>query len=326
MANSKQLQNANKFNNILDSTLGVATQFINPGKKGLEGASGVAEVAADGVTENVTDTVGQLGDSMPIGNWADIDTENMPEMPENMATGGRMYAGGGYMNNRGRMMRNAGYLGFGDGPGEENEIDVNVDQTDINRDYSFKETPLEFASKYAAPVANLVDGFTSKYDPKYEPEYTPLTAPKLDYTESVNSIRRNANKVKNSFNKVGKNPSNLLALSQQTNALEAKAMEQVNVINAKLEFDAGKLNNVQKQKLDKTKKQLLLGFDEATRKSKQAAAEQFADIARTDQANRLAQSYASMGAEDIGKVEYATLVDQLGEFLKKRKKEKKGKN
>ena len=263
---------------------------------------------------------------MPIGNWADIDTGNMPEMPENMATGGRMYAGGGYMNNRGRMMRNAGYLGFGDGPGEENEIDVNVDQTDINRDYSFKETPLEFASKYAAPVANLVDGFTSKYDPKYEPEYTPLTAPKLDYTESVNSIRRNANKVKNSFNKVGKNPSNLLALSQQTNALEAKAMEQVNVINAKLEFDAGKLNNVQKQKLEKTKKELLLGFDEATRKSKQAAAKQFADIARTDQANRLAQSYASMGAEDIGKVEYATLVDQLGEFLKKRKKEKKGKN
>jgi len=374
----KSLQNAETFANVWDKTAGMASKFINPGEEGLEGASDVADFAPDGVTENVTNTVGQLGDSIPIGNWADIDTENMPEMPENMATGGRMYAGGGYMgansyknggglwaniqakkermgsnyrpaqpgnpdrptakaiaasqdmggyiNNGGRMMRNAGYLNFADSPVGENEIDVNVDQTDINRDYSFKETPFEFASKYAAPVANLVDGFTSKYDPKYEPEYTPLTAPKLDYTESVNSIRRNANKVKNSFNKVGKNPSNLLALSQQTNALEAKAMEQVNVINAKLEFDAGKLNNVQKQKLEKTKKELLLGFDEATRKSKQAAAKQFADIARTDQANRLAQSYASMGAENIGKVEYATLVDQLGEFLKKRKKEKKGKN
>jgi hypothetical protein len=100
MANSKQLQNAKKFNNVLDSTLGVATQFINPGEEGLEGASDVADFAPDGVTENVTNTVGQLGDSIPIGNWADIDTENMPEMPENMATGGRMYAGGGYMGPR----------------------------------------------------------------------------------------------------------------------------------------------------------------------------------------------------------------------------------
>lgn len=100
MVNSKQLQNANKFNNILDSTVGLATQFIKPGEKELEGASDIADFAPDGVTENVTNTVGQLGDSVPIGNWSDIDTENMPEMPQNMANGGRMYAGGGYIGTR----------------------------------------------------------------------------------------------------------------------------------------------------------------------------------------------------------------------------------
>ncbi len=205
---------------------------------------------------------------------------------------------------------------------DDNEVDVEVDQKDINRDFSFKESPGQFAAKMAAPMMNLYSGLFDKYDPRFEPEFQKIEAPKLNYTESVNSIRRNAAKIKKSFNKVGSNPGNLLAVSQQTNSLEAQTIQQIDVINAKLEFEAGKLNNSQKQRLEKTKKELQLGFEEAKRKSLQEAAKQFQEIATTNQANELAQQYAAMGAENIGKVEYKTLVEQLGELLKKRKENK----
>lgn len=205
---------------------------------------------------------------------------------------------------------------------DDNEVDVDVDQTDVNRDYTFKESPGQFAAKMAAPMMNLYSGLFDKYDPKFELEFQKTTAPKLDYTESINSIRRNAAKTKRAFKKVGSNPSNMLALSQQTNSLEAQAIQQIDVINAKLEFEAEKLNNAQKQRLEKTKKELQLGFEEAKRKSLQAAAKQFQDIATTNQANELAQQYAAMGAENVGKVEYQTLVEQLGDLLKKRKEKK----
>jgi hypothetical protein len=205
---------------------------------------------------------------------------------------------------------------------DDNEVDVDVDQTDVNRDYSFKESPGQFAAKMAAPMMNLYSGLFDKYDPRFEPEFQKIEAPKLNYTESINSIRRNAAKIKKSFNKVGSNPGNLLAISQQTNSLEAQTIQQIDVINAKLEFEAGKLNNSQKQRLEKTKKELELGFAEAKRKSLQESAKQFQEIATTNQANELAQQYAAMGAENIGKVEYKTLVEQLGELLKKRKENK----
>ena len=205
---------------------------------------------------------------------------------------------------------------------DDNEVDVEVDQKDINRDFSFKESPGQFAAKMAAPMMNLYSGLFDKYDPRFEPEFQKIEAPKLNYTENINSIRRNAAKIKKSFNKVGSNPGNLLAISQQTNSLEAQTIQQIDVINAKLEFEAGKLNNSQKQRLEKTKKELQLGFEEAKRKSLQAAAKQFQEIATTNQANELAQQYAAMGAENIGKVEYKTLVEQLGELLKKRKENK----
>lgn len=205
---------------------------------------------------------------------------------------------------------------------DDNEVDVDVDQTDVNRDFTFKESPGQFAAKMTAPMMNLYSGLFDKYDPRFEPEFQKIDAPKLDYTESINSIRRNAAKTKRSFKKVGSNPSNMLALSQQTNSLEAQTIQQIDVINAKLEFEADKLNNAQKQRLEKTKKELQLGFEEAKRKSLQAAAEQFQQIATTNQANELAQQYAAMGAENVGKVEYQTLVKQLGDLLKKRKEKK----
>ena len=205
---------------------------------------------------------------------------------------------------------------------DDNEVDVDVDQTDVNRDFTFKESPGQFAAKMAAPMMNLYSGLFDKYDPRFEPEFQKIDAPKLDYTESINSIRRNAAKTKRSFKKVGSNPSNMLALSQQTNSLEAQTIQQIDVINAKLEFEADKLNNAQKQRLEKTKKELQLGFEEAKRKSLQEAAKQFQQIATTNQANELAQQYAAMGAENVGKVEYQTLVKQLSDLLKKRKEKK----
>ncbi len=206
---------------------------------------------------------------------------------------------------------------------DDNEVDVDVDQKDINRDFTFKETPGQFAAKMAAPMMNLYSGLFDKYDPRFEPEFQEIETPKLDYSESVNSIRRNAAKIKRSFNKVGSNPGNLLAVSQQTNSLEAQTIQQIDVINAKLEFEGEKLNNAQKQKLEKIKKELQLGFEEAKRKSLQAAAEQFQQIATTNQANELALKYAAMGAEDIAEPDYKTLVQQLGDLLKKRKENKK---
>lgn len=47
MAESKQLQNANKFNKVLDSTLGVATQFINPGEDAGKNAGEVMDTFDD---------------------------------------------------------------------------------------------------------------------------------------------------------------------------------------------------------------------------------------------------------------------------------------
>jgi len=208
---------------------------------------------------------------------------------------------------------------------DDNEVDVNVNQKDINRDYTFKETPGQFLAKMSAPMMNLYSGIFDKYSSEFEPEYKPVEAPKLDYTESINAIRRSTAGLKRDLKKYSRNPGNLLQASQRGAQLEAQAIQQIDTINAKLEFEADKLNNSQIQRLEKIKKELQLGFQEAKRKSLQEAAKQFQEIATTNQANQLAQQYAAMGAENIGKVEYQTLVEQLGELLKNRREEKKKK-
>lgn len=206
--------------------------------------------------------------------------------------------------------------------GSNNEVDVNTDLDPKNRDYTFKETVPEFLAKVAAPAMNLYSGLFDKYDPKFEPKYHAIDAPKLDYTESLNAIRRSTAGLKRDLRKFSRNPGNILFAHQKGAQLEAQAIQQIDAINAKLQFDADKLNNAQKQKLEKMKKELELGFAEAKRKSLQEFTKQSQQIATTNQANRLAQQYAAMGAEDIGSVEYKTLVEQLGDLLKKRKEQK----
>jgi len=207
----------------------------------------------------------------------------------------------------------------------ENEINVDVDQEDVNRDFKFKETPMQAAAKALPIAANLYSGLFSKYDPKYEPEFVATKAPKLDYTESVNAIRRSTAGLRKDLRKFGRNPGNLQVAAQKGAQLEAQAIQQVDTINAKLQFEAEKLNKAEKQKLERMKKQLMLTFDEAKRKSLQASAEQTKQMVEANQANELAAYYATMAGEGIGSVEYKTLADQFAEMLKNRNKNKKKK-
>ncbi len=207
---------------------------------------------------------------------------------------------------------------------DPNEVDIDPNLSNSKKDISFKETPLEFASKMAGPLYNIGSGLLSK--PKdYNPDYIPVDAPKLDATESINSIKRNVAGVRRSLDKVGNNPSQLLALAQTGSRLESQAIQEIDNINAKLEFEAEKLNKAEKQKLNKLKKQLEMSLDEAKRKSIQEGIAQFGEIATTNQANKLAQQYASMGVDNIGGVDYKTYPQQLLDLIKENRKKRKAK-
>jgi hypothetical protein len=208
--------------------------------------------------------------------------------------------------------------------GDDNEVDIDPNLSNSKKNISFKETPLEFASKMAGPLYNIGSGLLSK--PKdYNPDYIPVDAPKLDATESINSIKRNVAGVRRSLDKVGNNPSQLLALAQTGSRLESQAIQEIDNINAKLEFEAEKLNKAEKQKLNKLKKQLEMSLDEAKRKSIQEGIAQFGEIATTNQANKLAQQYASMGVDNIGGVDYRTYPQQLLDLIKENRKKRKAK-
>jgi hypothetical protein len=208
--------------------------------------------------------------------------------------------------------------------GDDNEVDIDPNLSNSKKNISFKETPLEFASKMAGPLYNIGSGLLSK--PKdYNPDYIPVDAPKLDATESINSIKRNVAGVRRSLDKVGNNPSQLLALAQTGSRLESQAIQEIDNINAKLEFETEKLNKAEKQKLNKLKKQLEMSLDEAKRKSIQEGIAQFGEIATTNQANKLAQQYASMGVDNIGGVDYRTYPQQLLDLIKENRKKRKAK-
>ena len=208
--------------------------------------------------------------------------------------------------------------------GNDNEVDIDPNLSNSKKNISFKETPLEFASKMAGPLYNIGSGLFSK--PKdYNPDYIPVDAPKLDATESINSIKRNVAGVRRSLDKVGNNPSQLLALAQTGSRLESQAIQEIDNINAKLEFEAEKLNKAEKQKLNKLKKQLEMSLDEAKRKSIQEGIAQFGEIATTNQANKLAQQYASMGVDNIGEIDYKTYPQQLLDLIKENRKKRKAK-
>lgn len=278
----------------------VGGQVGKAAETGADIASDVAEVAADGVTENVTDTVGQLGDSMPIGNWADIDTGNMPEMPKNMATGGRMYAGGGYMNNRGRMMRNAGYLNFADGPvGEKDEGEFTDARPNI--DAALEQTPLQKAALYAPIAKNLYDATLAKSD-DYTPEFIPAEYVQLDSAQAIQQEKqRNAGLVAAGRAKGFNNPSTMLALNHALRGTVSNIQSSYDAKNSMLKQAALTSNNTQKKELAKLKQSLKMQTAEAKNLAMNEALSQAKEIAENKTSNKLSALYATMGAPDMGK-------------------------
>jgi len=283
MANSKQLQNANKFNNVLDSTLGVATQFINPGE----------------ATEDIMDT---------------IPTENVDDIPDlNFARyGKKLYEGGGYMGPRsygkggglwanihakrargeapnkpgeegyptskaikasqnamgGRMHSSGGYMSpmFAGPELNDEEVAGIINQTtnddgtyggDMNSafiDMSMNANPTDLIN----PMYNLGMGLFGKdADTSYDIEK--YTYKPFDFTQSKNALRRQTAKAINQLGRKGTgNPSNLLALSQIGSKLEADYLAKAENINTQREQAAIDKNTKAKNAYEKEQKELEL--------------------------------------------------------------------
>lgn len=279
MAESKQLQNANKFNKVLDSTLGVATQFINPGEDAGEVMDTFDNIETIPEMDDIPDlNFARYGKKLhrPGGGlWANIHAKkermgenyrpaqpgdpNRPTAEAIKASqndmGGRLYNTGGYMS---PMFA---------GP-EINDEEVakiinettNDDETygeDMDSafiDMSMSANPTDLIS----PMYNLGMGLFGKdADTSYDIER--YTYKPFDFTQTKNALRRQTAKAINQLGRKGTgNPSNLLALSQIGAKLEADYLAKAQNINIKREQAASDKNTKAKNAYEKEQKDLEL--------------------------------------------------------------------
>lgn len=193
------------------------------------------------------------------------------------------------------------------------------DISDAKFDFNYKESFPQFAAKYAAPLYNIGSGLFSKQK-DYIPDFVPLETPKFDATQALNNVKRQVSGLRKNLNKVGANPSNLLALAQSGSRLENETLMTYDKLQKELDFRGNQYNTKQKQNLEKYKKQLEMSFDEAKRKSIQEGIKQMGKIQETEAANYLAAQYNAMSAPSLGTFEYTPFLQGLLERMNKNDK------
>jgi hypothetical protein len=201
---------------------------------------------------------------------------------------------------------------------DPNMPDAN-DISDAKFDFNYKESFPQFAAKYAAPLYNIGSGLFSKQK-DYTPDFVPLETPKFDPTQALNNVKRQVSGLRKNLNKVGANPSNLLALAQSGSRLENETLMTYDKLQKELDFRGNQYNTKQKQDLEKYKKQLEMSFDEAKRKSIQEGIKQMGKIQETEAANYLAAQYNAMSAPSLGTFEYTPFLQGLLERMNKNDK------
>jgi len=201
---------------------------------------------------------------------------------------------------------------------DPNKIVKTDDIENTKFDFNYKESFPQFAAKYAAPLYNIGSGLLSKQK-DYMPEFVPLETPKFDPTQAINNVKRQVSGLRKSLNKVGANPSNLLALAQSGSRLENETLMTYDKLQKELDFRGNQYNTTQKQSLKKYKKQLEMSFDEAKRKSIQEGIKQMGKIQETESANYLAAQYNSMAAPNLGTFEYTPFLEGLLNKMNKKK-------
>lgn len=201
----------------------------------------------------------------------------------------------------------------------DDEVPVDPTLEDKKFDFEYKETFPQFAAKMAGPLYNIGSGLFSK--PKdYTPDFIPLDVPKFDPTQALNNVKRQVSGIRRQLNKVGANPSNLLALAQSGSRLENETLMTYDKLQKELDFRGEQYNKGQKQQIEKYKKQLEMSFDEAKRKSIQEGIKQIGQIQQTEAANYLAAQYNAMAAPSLGTFSYTPFLQGL--FNKNNKKKK----
>jgi hypothetical protein len=203
----------------------------------------------------------------------------------------------------------------------EEDSDKIVETDDIANakfPFKYKESFPQFAAKYAAPLYNIGSGLFSKQK-DYMPDFVPLETPKFDPTQAINNVKRQVSGLRKNLNKVGANPSNLLALAQSGSRLENETLMTYDKLQKELDFRGDQYNTKQKQALKKYQKQLEMSFDEAKRKSIQEGIKQMGKIQETEAANYLAAQYNSMAAPNLGTFEYTPFLEGLLNKMNKKK-------
>ena len=333
MAESKQLQNANKFNKILDSTLGVATQFINPGEDSQD--------IMDTIPENVDDVpdlnfarYGKKLYGKGGGLWANIQAkkERMgsnyrpaqpgdPNRPTAAAIkaaqndmGGRLYEPGGYMSTM-----------FA-GP-EINDLDLKTTNDDGTYggdmdsafiDMSLNANPADLIS----PAYNLGMGlFGKSADTSYDVEK--FTYKPFDFTQTKNALRRQTAKAINQLGRKGTgNPANLLALSQIGSKLEADYLQKAQNVNIQREQAAMDKNTKAKNAYEKEQRELKLK-EQAIRDELIKAG--LADIQSISDKNAQTEymfKFMQSMAPDVVKGSYKNMSKMFMDIFKKTQKNK----
>lgn len=193
------------------------------------------------------------------------------------------------------------------------------DISDAKFDFNYKESFPQFAAKYAAPLYNIGSGLFSKQK-DYTPDFVPLETPKFDPTQALNNVKRQVSGLRKNLNKVGANPSNLLALAQSGSRLENETLMTYDKLQKELDFRSNQYNTKQKQDLEKYKKQLEMSFDEAKRKSIQEGIKQMGKIQETESANYLAAQYNALSAPNLGTFEYTPFLKGMLERMNKNDK------
>jgi hypothetical protein len=204
---------------------------------------------------------------------------------------------------------------------QDDEIPVDTDLSDAKFDFEYKESFPQFASKMIGPLYNIGAGLLSK--PKdYNPDFIPVDVPKFDPTQALSNVKRQVSGLRKQLNKVGANPSNLLALAQSGSRLENETLMTYDKLQKELDFRGEQYNKGQKQQLEKYKKQLEMSFDEAKRKSIQEGIKQFSEMQQTEAANYLAAQYNAMAAPNLGTFSYTPFLQGLFNKNNKKKKDK----
>ena len=342
MANSKQLQNANKFNNVLDSTLGVATQFINPGE--------ATEDIMDTIpTENVDDipdlNFARYGKKLygkGGGLWANIHNKRAriaagsgekmrkpgskgaptAEALKNSqnAMGGRMYNSGGYMSPM-----------FAGPEINDEEVAGIVDQStnddgtyggDMNSafiDMSMNANPTDLIS----PMYNLGMGLFGKdADTSYDIEK--YTYKPFDFTQTKNALRRQTAKAINQLGRKGTgNPSNLLALSQIGSKLEADYLAKAENINTKREQAAIDKNTKAKNAYEKEQKELELKQQTIKDELIKAGLQDIKSISDKNAQTEYMFKFMQAMAPDVVKGSYKNMSKMFMDIFKQKNSKKK---